>query len=187
MKQFLSVYTICPLSISHLSQLLISSNSSSLLRDETLVKFFLAEGADPKLDTLILNVCASTSTPAVFDLLLSHGARLHFSFPLHAAAGSNDDAERIPMMEHLVQKHCLDVNSAGDGEGAYRPLHYAVRAGGSEKVKWLLNKGADPRLKNKVSGFQISLLLSVLLCEMGLSRMRLLDSPLLSCEILTLT
>lgn len=61
------------------------------------------------------------------------------------------------MMEYLVREHGLDVNSDDEGKGAHRlgaPLHYAVRAGGIEKVKWLLHKGADPEMRNPVSGFQ---------------------------------
>ena len=52
------------------------------------------------------------------------------------------------MMEDLFQKHSLDVNSDDEGKGSHglgAPLHYAVRVGGIEKVRWLLNKGADPR------------------------------------------
>ena len=137
---------------------------SALVKNEVLLKWFLAHGADPNLgpppspqpDSIpipnsgsALNCAASVATPKVFELLLQHGATLEDSQPLHMAAASQEDAERIPMMEYLVGKG-VDVNASDEARGFQAvgpPLLYAVRQGQLEKVRWLLGHGADPRVE----------------------------------------
>ena len=82
----------------------------------------------------------------MFDLLLEHGAIKADSTPLHSAAGTGMDDERIPMMAYLIEAG-YDVN-ATDGVKKNRsigtPLHYAIRAQSLTKAKYLLERGADP-------------------------------------------
>ncbi|KAF2820610.1 ankyrin [Ophiobolus disseminans] len=108
----------------------------------------------------ILNKAARACSPAIFALLLSYGSDLshHDAIPLHSAAGcppSQDGNSRIPMLEYLVDELGIDVNAldtaieiAPDGRGQTgTPLHYAIKFGNVEIVKWLLNKGTDPDKK----------------------------------------
>lgn len=100
-------------------------------------------------------------------LLLDAGARAQNGTPLHAAAGAcppgtlagatlNEgvmsskefDESRIPVMALLVE-HSADVNAAEDKRLvlAQYPIVLAAMAGAVERVKWLLARGADPKLK----------------------------------------
>ncbi|KAI9794097.1 MAG: hypothetical protein M1833_000462 [Piccolia ochrophora] len=140
----------------------------SVVQDESLTRWFLDQGADPNLGTdpwlttsgeyacerpkrgAALNNAADHSTVAVFDLLLERGAKMERSVPLHAAAISVEDAGRIPMMAHLLELG-VDINGSDDVWGPYRrgtPLHHAVAEVHLEKVRFLLENGADPHLKN---------------------------------------
>ncbi|KAF2036802.1 ankyrin [Setomelanomma holmii] len=110
-----------------------------------------------------LNQAAAFCTPQVFALLLEHGADVNAAIPLHYAAGtglppSPDNlpiSSRIPMLEYLVGLG-IDVNAMDDAirtEGygcAYdgTPLSYAVKWGGVEETRWLLQHGADPDKKS---------------------------------------
>jgi ankyrin repeat protein len=108
----------------------------------------------------ILNKAAMVCSPEIFALLLSHGSDLSHdgAIPLHCAAShppSRDGSSRIPMLEYLVDQLGIDVNAlddaiklAPDGRGQTgTPLHYAVKCGHVEEVKWLLKRGADPDTK----------------------------------------
>ena len=139
---------------------------SAFVKNEPLLKWFLEHGADPNLGPPLspqpdstpvpnsgssLNCAASVATPDVFDLLLQRGAKLENSQPLHMAAASQEDSERIPMMEYLVGKG-VDVNGSDEARGFRAvgpPLFYAVRQGQVEKVRWLLGHGADPRVEGR--------------------------------------
>ena len=133
-----------------------------ILDDEALVRWFLEHGAqlDPAplpadlsfgnvfttTSSGCLNVAASKSTIAVFDLLLEYGAKKANSTPLHYAAGTGMDAERIPMMAHLIEIG-YDVNATDEVRGRRAigtPLQYAIDARSLAKVKFLLLRGADP-------------------------------------------
>ena len=137
-------------------------HNRNILDDEQLVKWFLEHGAqlDPApqssdlsfrnafttTSSACLNVAASTSSIAVFDLLLKHAAMKANSTPLHSAAGSGMDDERIPMMAHLIELG-YDVNATDEMRKNCMigtPLHYAIRAQSLAKVKFLLQRGADP-------------------------------------------
>lgn len=140
---------------------------SALVKNESLLKWFLSHGADPNLGPPLspqpdsaplpdsgsaLNCAASVATPQVFDLLIRHGAKLANSQPLHMAAASPEDAGRIPMMEYLLSKGC-DVNASDEEARGFHavgpPLLYAIRQGQAEKVRWLLGHGADARVEGR--------------------------------------
>lgn len=78
-------------------------------------------------------------------MLLDHGARKENSIPLHTAAGSGLNGERIPMISHLIRLG-FDVNGSDEARGPSgigTPLHYAIKAGSLENIKCLLDNGAD--------------------------------------------
>ena len=82
----------------------------------------------------------------MFDLLLEHGAVKENSTPLHSAAGTGIDDERLPMMAHLIEAG-YDVNATDEAWGNRKlgtPLHYAIRAQSLAKVEFLLQRGTDP-------------------------------------------
>ncbi|KAL2820580.1 ankyrin repeat-containing domain protein [Aspergillus cavernicola] len=99
-------------------------------------------------------------------MLLDAGAVIQNGFPLHAAAaalppGANPhvglvspskdfDTSRIPVMALLVE-HGADINhhqgpQTGNLMPGY-PINEAVMAGAVERVRWLLEHGADPTKK----------------------------------------
>ncbi len=99
----------------------------------------------------VLDCAAGVSTVTVFDLLLEHGAKLENSLPLHAAAKSDKDGERISMMAHLLELG-VDVNGSDDSRGPYgfgTPLHHAIRERHIQIVRFLLGKGANPHIRNR--------------------------------------
>ena len=133
-----------------------------ILGDEQLVRWFLEHGAQidpppppPELcwgnaftttSSVCLNTAASISSTAVFDLLLEYGAVKENSTPLHSAAGTGTDDERILMMAYLIGAG-YDVNATDEARGNRRvgtPLHYAIRAQSLAKMIFLLQRGADP-------------------------------------------
>ena len=92
-----------------------------------------------------LEVAASRSSVATFDLLISHGANRETGNLLHLAAARSDD-QRASMMSHLIALG-YDVNATDDDRGNHSigtPLHYAIMANSPSAVSFLLRKGADP-------------------------------------------
>lgn len=80
-------------------------------------------------------------------MLLESGATRTNSVALHAAAGAGKDDERIPMMAHLIELG-YDVNATDEVRGysaVGTPLQCAIMAKSPAKVRFLLEKGADPR------------------------------------------
>ena len=138
-----------------------------MVSDEYLVGWLLERGADPNLGMPYYNndfkaapirsswtalaFAAQSSTPAVIDLLMSYGARIEDCCPLHEAALVHEDAERIPMMAHLL-KLGVDVNAQDylkhGSYGRGTALHWAIWHYNPEKVRFLLDNGADPHIEN---------------------------------------
>lgn len=127
------------------------------MKDESLTKWFLEHGARPNAGSTssifathpgaaCLNIAASASSIPVFNMLLDYGAERKGSLPLHNAAGSGPSGERIPMMAHLVSLG-FDVNESDEGRRQHRigtPLQWAIDVKSIEKVKFLMENGADP-------------------------------------------
>lgn len=135
--------------------------------------WFLAHGANPNLgaqhDTTDISAHPNTQSCAALEaaaargsveavrLLLDAGASIHYGTPLHFAAGACSpgimprsvisrefDASRIPIMALLVERGA-NVNQMGESRVVvHHPIMYAVMAGAVERVKWLLEHGADP-------------------------------------------
>ncbi|RDL40025.1 uncharacterized protein BP5553_00004 [Venustampulla echinocandica] len=114
-----------------------------------------------------LQKAASTGTLEAVHLLLDAGAQIRNGTPLHCAAGAcppgtplgaplNDgvtpskefDTSRIPVMALLVERGA-DVNQAQESRHkvAKYPIVHAVLVGAVERVKWLLENGADPEAR----------------------------------------
>lgn len=94
-----------------------------------------------------------------FDLLIQHGAKGEDSLALHMAAGAGMDDERIPMMAHLIDLG-YDVNATDEPRGHRAigtPLHYALSAKSLAKVKFLLQRGADPNKPVGLAGSAFNL------------------------------
>ncbi len=142
----------------------------SILDDEQLVKWFLEHGAqiDPAppsselsygnafttTSSAYLNIAASTSSTAIFDLLLKHGAMKANSTALHSAADTGMDDERISIMAHLIEAG-YDVSAIDEVKQDRMlgtPLHYAINAQSLAKVDFLLQRGADPHKPVGVAG-----------------------------------
>jgi len=119
----------------------------------------------------LLEKCTYMGSVETLKLLKEHGARFG-RHPLHKAAEqaaadgadpaavdesaqSGKKAERAAMLRYLVDELGLDVNQM-DEPAPYSflshygtPIHYAARwPTGAAVVKWLLEKGADPTIKN---------------------------------------
>ncbi|KAJ5627764.1 hypothetical protein N7490_009992 [Penicillium lividum] len=138
--------------------------------------WFLAHGANPNLGAhhdssdiaghpnpqscAALEAAAARGSVDAVRLLLNAGASIHYGTPLHFAAGACSpgivprsviskefDASRIPIMELLVERGA-DVNQMGQSRVVvHHPIMYAVMAGAVERVKWLLERGADPEAR----------------------------------------
>ncbi|RGP73579.1 hypothetical protein FLONG3_6316 [Fusarium longipes] len=111
-----------------------------------------------------LELAASRGSVDLAQKLLNAGAKIANGAPLYYAAGAlppganphvgrvtptkEFDVSRIPVMELLVEKGAgvNDKLETRHMEPTY-PIVNAVTAGAVERVKWLLDQGADPDLK----------------------------------------
>ena len=130
------------------------------VHNKPLLKWFLDHGADPeKTGSRGINMCdvaAACASPACFDLLVAHGAKVEDSDALVAAAGElEQQPERVEMLAHLLEKYGIDINaierseqSRGRGMGRGTALHAAVYAQEPVRIVFLLNKGAEPSIRN---------------------------------------
>lgn len=111
-----------------------------------------------------LTAAAAEANAEAVRMLLDAGAKIGNGAPLHYAAGAcpngenphservtpskEFDTSKIPVMELLVE-HGADVNQAEETRHMvprYAIVH-AVMAGAVERVRWLLEHGANPELK----------------------------------------
>jgi len=108
-----------------------------------------------KPDPNILDVAAANSTPAVFDLLLKHGAKLDDSGALYSAAGELEKVSgRVEMMSHLLDMG-MDIDAlwrrvfpAGRRIGRGTSLHAATSSQQHNRILLLLEKWAEMEVKN---------------------------------------
>ena len=99
------------------------------------------------------------STPVVFELLLQYGADLGDSDALHAAAGVEvGTTGRLQMITFLLDTMKMDVNAiakygppATRGLGRGTPLHSAIFAQATDRIEFLLARGADPDARNTLN------------------------------------
>ncbi|KAF5879326.1 putative ankyrin repeat protein [Botrytis fragariae] len=124
-----------------------------------------ARFGDPEINSCAtLESSAAKADVKTVRLLLEHGAKIENGYPLHYAAGScppgtnphvalvtpstEFDIGRIPVMELLVSRGA-DVNQKEESRYMVPgyPIVYAVMAGAVERVRWLLDRGANPELR----------------------------------------
>lgn len=119
-----------------------------------MVQWFLAHGASPKLGPpgSVLNATAGIGTPATFQPLLQHGASLSRGEAVRAAARSSEDAGRISMLTYLLDVLGLEVDPPDENVNGQlgTPIHWAIRSGGLEKVRFLVWKGANLQRRNRM-------------------------------------
>ncbi|RSM01598.1 hypothetical protein CEP52_008503 [Fusarium oligoseptatum] len=112
----------------------------------------------------LLETCALQGSVSTFKYLQEQGARLgrrtlHLATGAAAALGVDpNEAERkkarLEMLRFLVEEVKLDVNAMDTDVPHHArhlgtPICYAAsKANGEAVVRWLLEKGADPRIKN---------------------------------------
>ncbi|KAH0555920.1 hypothetical protein GP486_006133 [Trichoglossum hirsutum] len=138
-----------------------TTSLSGVLKSDKLVDWHLEHGADPNLHlgrggTPLERAAVEGSVHAVKSLM-SHGARLEGSDALIAAAASmNENPEPIKIMAHLLDSG-VDINrlqNVRDPDAATpltgTALHQAVERGDAERVRFLLQRGAN----RDVKGFQ---------------------------------
>lgn len=117
-----------------------------------------------------LEAAAAHGSVEAVQMILDAGAEIRYGTPLHYAAGAvptgsypahggapqnmmrdaenkEFDMSRIPVMNLLVERGA-DVNQLGESRlVAHHPIMYAALAGAVERVKWLLEQGADPEAR----------------------------------------
>ncbi|TGO50352.1 hypothetical protein BCON_0185g00030 [Botryotinia convoluta] len=128
-------------------------------------RLYHARFGDSEMDSCAALESASRKADVeTVRLLLEHGAKIENGYPLHYAAGScppganphvapvtpstEFDIGRIPVMDLLVF-HGADVNQKEESRymGPGYPIVYAIMAGAVERVRWLLEQGANPELR----------------------------------------
>lgn len=134
--------------------------------NESLVRYLLAHNAsttdphtDPYSNPPLVETVAATGTVSSLKLFINHGAQLSRR-TLHRAVGAvagnkrDDLRARMAMVEYLVDELELDVNALDAEEKLPEhwgtPLCYAAHnaRGGEEVVRFLLERGADPRIRD---------------------------------------
>lgn len=139
-----------------------------VLHNKPLVAWFLEHGVDVvgEASEGVFEQAACDCDVETVRMLLDAGAVIQESGAMHAAAGAcppgvklfdenisptrEFDEGRIPILELLVERGA-DVNQAMISR--YRipkyPIVHAVMAGAVQRVKWLLERGADPEKRGQ--------------------------------------
>jgi hypothetical protein len=100
----------------------------------------------------VLNKIAASGDIELFDHIVSRGADPQRSIALHRASKCRDPEKSVAMIDHLLDKHHMDIESKGedfhtliDSIDAGTPLNRAVHYRNLAAVKHLLKRGAQPR------------------------------------------
>lgn len=117
--------------------------------DPDLLRWILTKDPKPNLKRA-LELAAGSCDPIIIDVLLEHGAKIENCLAMHDAA-TRWDGRGITMLDHLLQRG-FDINTFESLSGFYgkaSPLCVTAMAGRRAETEWLLEHGADPRLKNE--------------------------------------
>ena len=132
--------------------------------NETLVRWFLAHGADPNApaglwDVTPLSYAVTLAPLNIIKLLFDHGGSTAHG-QLVNYASDRTDSECVPILQYLVDRGArindtLWENRPELAHWAYAgavttPLHNAVAAGNIDSVRFLWEHGAD-RMKRSVN------------------------------------
>ncbi|KAH8590598.1 ankyrin repeat-containing domain protein [Bisporella sp. PMI_857] len=116
------------------------------VNNEDCVRWLLEHGANPNLkghdNTSALSSAALQPSTAILDLLISYGAKIEVDALLRAISPRGQGG--LPIMRYLIE-HGINVNEIDPVHGT--PLHFAVRLKQKDKVRLLVEKGADPLIK----------------------------------------
>lgn len=100
----------------------------------------------------VLNKIAASGDIELFDHIVSRGADPQRSIALHRASKCRDPEKSIAMIDHLLDKHHMNIESKAedfhtliDSLDAGTPLNCAVYYRNLATVKHLLKRGAQPR------------------------------------------
>lgn len=143
----------------------------SIVYDESIVRWCLEHGAevsdgkhneDGYRCRSLTEEAAGQATISCFKLLRAHGAKLSRKTLHKAVKGAvysppEENSERMAMLEYLINEERLDVNQLDADERLAghpgTPIMYAINSeGGADVVKWLLEHGANPRIKSPNHG-----------------------------------
>lgn len=99
----------------------------------------------------VLNIVAAAGDIELFDHLVSRGADPHRSMALHRAGKCPDPEKSIAMIDHLLDKHHMDIEANSedlrrtiDSIDAGTPLNCAIYYQNLTAFKHLLKRGARP-------------------------------------------
>ena len=142
-----------------------------VVHDESMVRWCLEHGAevsdgkeneDGYRYRPLTDLAAGEATVSCFKLIRAHGAQLGRTTLHKAVKGAawcppENKHERMAMLEYLVNDERLDVNQLDTDDRLAghpgTPIMYAIdRAGGADVISWLLEHGADPKIKNSSEG-----------------------------------
>lgn len=107
----------------------------------------------------VLNNIAAAGDIELFDHLVSRGADPHRSMALHRAGKCPDPEKSIAMIDHLLDKHHMDIEANSedlrrtiDSIDAGTPLNCAIYYRNLAAFKRLLKRGAHPRGLDQIVG-----------------------------------
>ena len=134
--------------------------SSAVLNDQDLLTWFLAHGGSPNAVgtgyRTGLDLAGRISAPNVIEQLLQYGGTINCTNALHMAVRAPKSG-RYQVIEYLL-KAGVDINAieyAGTERfswhaerGVGTALHSAARYGRKKMVHFLLEKGADPEVRD---------------------------------------
>lgn len=99
----------------------------------------------------VLSNVAARGDIELFDHLVSRGADLHRSLALHAVSRCRDAEKSKAMIDHLLDKHGMNIETDSIDlmdimylSEAETPLHCAVYYKNTDTLNHLLNRGANP-------------------------------------------
>lgn len=135
------------------------------MQNGVLFNFLLTHGADPNVTDRYhytpLNVAARHGNLPYIELLLSHGAKPDHNALQMAVRRPQSDSSRFPIIS-LLLSHGADINAVeaemkgGPTSNArVGPLHRstvlfrALSAKDEEMLRFLIEQGADPNVKNR--------------------------------------
>ncbi|KAL8804064.1 MAG: hypothetical protein Q9182_002777 [Xanthomendoza sp. 2 TL-2023] len=137
--------------------------SRQVVKDETLLRWFLVHGADPNASAEIWDVTPLSYAVqcATFDnikLMFAYGGSTSRGQLLNMASGRTDP-DCVQIMQYLFDKGDIEINNTYNEDhpelegwsdlSNQTPLHHAASSGNIEAVRWLLERGANPTKREK--------------------------------------